>query len=74
MEEGGADTSCYSFAIAELYIIIACLFRRYELELYDTVRERDIDVVRDCFLGEASLESPGVRVKVVGVSGGVIAK
>ena len=60
--------------MSELYIIIACLFRRYELELYDTIRERDIDVVRDCFLGETSLESPGVHVKVIGVSGGVLAR
>ena len=63
-----------SFALSELYIIIACLFRRYELELYDTIRERDIDVVRDCFLGEASLDSPGVHVKVVGASGGELAQ
>lgn len=52
-----------SFALAELYIIIACLFRRFDLELYDTIRERDIDVVRDCFIGEVAPNSVGVRIK-----------
>ena len=52
-----------SFALAELYIIIACLFRRFDLELYDTIRERDIDVARDCFIGEVPPGSVGVRIK-----------
>ena len=42
--------------------MIACLFRRFELQLYDTVRERDIDVRRDCFLGQPSPASRGVHV------------
>ena len=54
-----------SFALAELYIIIACLFRRFDLELYDTIRERDIDFARDCLVGMPSPESVGVRIKVV---------
>jgi hypothetical protein len=53
-----------SLALTELYIVIACLFRRFDLELYDTIRERDIDIVRDCFIGEPSPQSKGVRVKV----------
>ncbi len=53
-----------SLAQSELYIVLACLFRRFNLELHETVRERDIDGVRDCFTGEPSLESPGVRVKL----------
>lgn len=48
--------------MAELYIVIACLFRRFNLDLYDTTRVRDIDVVRDCFIGESSPQSVGVRV------------
>lgn len=52
-----------SFALAELYIVIACLFHRFDLQLHDTIRERDIDFVRDCFIGEPSPKSVGVRVK-----------
>ncbi|KAK6585195.1 hypothetical protein PZA11_001922 [Diplocarpon coronariae] len=54
-------------AYAELYMALAMTIRRFDLELYDTVYERDIKVVRDCFLGEAGKNSLGVRVKVVGV-------
>ena len=52
-----------SLALAELYIIIACLFRRFDLQLHDTIRERDVDAVRDCFIGETSPKSLGIRVK-----------
>ncbi|CAL3965293.1 unnamed protein product [Diplocarpon coronariae] len=51
-------------AYAELYMALAMTIRRFDLELYDTVYERDIKVVRDCFLGEAGKNSLGVRVKV----------
>lgn len=54
-----------NFALAELYTVIACLFRRFDLELHDTTRERDIDYARDCFIGEPSPESVGVRIKAV---------
>ena len=43
---------------------MACLFRRFNLELHETIRERDVDGVRDCFAIEPSLESRGVRVKL----------
>ena len=43
---------------------MACVFRRLDLELHDTIRERDVDGVRDCFGVEPSLESLGVRVKL----------
>ncbi|KAL8732133.1 MAG: hypothetical protein Q9181_004048 [Wetmoreana brouardii] len=52
-----------NFALAELQIILASLFHKFDLELYETLRERDIDVARDCFIGEPSPESLGVRVK-----------
>lgn len=54
-----------SFANAEMYIALATLFLQFDLELFETYRERDIDYVRDCFLAEASRESQGIRVKVV---------
>ncbi|KAL8908998.1 MAG: hypothetical protein Q9207_000449 [Kuettlingeria erythrocarpa] len=53
----------HSFALAEIHIVIACLFRRFDLALYDTIRERDIDAVRDCFIGEPAPGSLGVRVR-----------
>lgn len=50
--------------MAEIYIVLATIFRRFDLELHDTFRERDIEVVRDSFLGEPSLAAKGVRVKL----------
>ncbi|KAL8690059.1 MAG: hypothetical protein Q9218_004412 [Villophora microphyllina] len=55
------------FAWAELQVAFATIFRRFDLELYDTTKERDIDYVGDCHLGEHHPESVGVRVKVVGM-------
>ncbi|KAH7305262.1 putative flavonoid 3-hydroxylase [Stachybotrys elegans] len=52
-----------NLALAELYITTASIFRRLQLELHETYKERDIDIVRDCFIGEVSPESKGVRVK-----------
>ncbi|KAI0190903.1 cytochrome P450 [Xylaria flabelliformis] len=51
-----------NFAYTEIYIALACIFRRLALELYETYRERDIDIVRDCFIGETSLSTQGIRV------------
>lgn len=56
-----------SLAYAEIYTALAMTVRRFEFELVDTVYDRDIKVVRDCFLGEPSLEGRGVTVKVVGL-------
>lgn len=33
------------------------------MELHDTIRERDVDITRDCFIGETSQETKGVRIK-----------
>ncbi|KAL8738347.1 MAG: hypothetical protein Q9181_000857 [Wetmoreana brouardii] len=49
------------FAWAELNMAFATLFRRFNLELYDTTKERDVDFVGDCFLGEHNPDSPGIR-------------
>ena len=48
-----------------MYLALAILFRRLSFELYDTTRERDIDLSKDYFVGETKKESRGVRVKVV---------
>jgi hypothetical protein len=41
------------------------LVRRFECQLYDVVRERDIDVHRDCFLGEPRKDTKRVRLLVM---------
>jgi cytochrome P450 len=52
-------------AYAELYLALTVLIRRFEFRLYDTVRERDVDAVRDCFVGETHPASQGIRVEIV---------
>lgn len=64
---GGRMCIGVNLALTELYIIIACLFRRFDFDLHDTIRERDIDVWSDLFVGEPSPESLGVRVKGIPV-------
>lgn len=44
---------------------LATIVARFDLELFDTVWERDVQYTRDCFLGESGLSSRGVRVKVL---------
>ena len=53
----------HSLALAELYITIASVFRRQQLTLHDTTWERDVHIIRDCFIGEPSPDSVGVRIK-----------
>lgn len=53
-----------NLAWAELYLASANVFKRFDFELMDVVRERDINIVRDCFVGFPSTESKGVRVRV----------
>lgn len=53
-----------NLASAELVLTIACLFRRFRFELYDTT-EKDVEVTWDGFSAGFSSESNGVRIKVV---------
>lgn len=53
-----------NLAYAQLYIVLASVLRRFDLSLHDVVYERDVEAVRDCFIGEPQLNSPGVRVTV----------
>lgn len=55
------------FAWAELNMALATIFRRFDLQLYETTKERDVDYVGDCFLGLHHPDSLGVRVKVIGL-------
>lgn len=57
-----------NLAMAELYVVLGTMFRKFDFELYHTTRERDVDVVRDCFVGEPCRDSVGVRVKVSSIS------
>ncbi|UQC77065.1 cytochrome P450 [Colletotrichum lupini] len=54
-----------NLAWAEMYVALAKVLRRFDLELYDVIRERDIDHYRDCFLGEPRDDKKGVRVKIL---------
>ena len=55
-----------NLAYAEMYLTLAAVFRKFgrQMELFDTDRERDVDVTRDFFIGHPSLESKGVRVAI----------
>ena len=55
-----------SLAYANIYHVLSALFRRFDLELVDTIRERDVDMARDHFVGKPVKESKGVRVRIVG--------
>ena len=56
-----------NLAFAELYLTLACMFRRLgpRMELYDTDRARDVDPTLDYFIPAPSLDSKGVRVRLV---------
>lgn len=62
-----------NFARQEVFIILATIMRKYDLyrgqegptlELYDTERARDIDVVRDMIIPFPARGSHGLRVRV----------
>ena len=55
-----------SLAFANIYHVLSALFRRFDLELVDTIRERDVDMARDKFISKPVKESKGVCVRVVG--------
>jgi cytochrome P450 len=57
-----------NLAWAEMYLMLAKLIRRFDFELFDVVRERDIDHHRDCFLGEPRDDTKGVRFRVMGMA------
>ncbi|KAL6866099.1 hypothetical protein ACO1O0_002199 [Amphichorda felina] len=52
-----------NLAWAELYIVLACVLRRRDFAIHDTIRQRDIETVRDCFIGEVDPSSLGIRIK-----------
>jgi cytochrome P450 len=54
-----------NLAWAEMYLVLASIFRRYDFDLSEVVRERDIDIVRDCITGAPALDSKGIIVRVL---------
>lgn len=55
-----------NLATSELYIGLAMLWRRYRMEVFDTVEERDVLTSHDCFIGMTDLNSEGIKVRIVG--------
>jgi cytochrome P450 len=55
----------YNFATTMMLMTLAGVFRRFELELVDTIYERDVKIVRDCFIGEVDPKTKGVKIRVV---------
>ena len=60
------NRSCIGINIAysEMYLIAAALVTRFDMQLHDFNQKRDLDTVRDAFIGLPSKESRGVRVKI----------
>ena len=44
---------------------LARVLRSFEMEPYETTKERDIETTNDCFIGMTDLKSVGIRVKVL---------
>jgi cytochrome P450 len=50
-----------NLATAEIYLTLATVFRRYNMELYETT-ERDAEIVHDFFIPHGHQDSKGVRI------------
>ena len=67
-----------NLAYQEMYFVLASIFRKYDLydenaedkgptlQLYDTVRERDIDMAAELAVPSPEVGSEGLRIKVMG--------
>lgn len=58
-------TRTHSLAYAELYLTAATIFRRFEMELFETT-SADVQMAHDFFVGVPSLDSKGVRGVITG--------
>jgi cytochrome P450 len=61
--KGSRQCAGINLARAELYIALAQVFRRFDLELFETDRS-DVDIKHDFFVPHPKLDSKGVRVLV----------
>ena len=59
-----------NLAYAELYLTLAIIMSRFDLENFETTAENDIKIDRDFFVGIPKPTSKGVRAKVVGIRTG----
>ena len=48
-----------------MYHCIAALIVRFDMEIVDTLRSRDVDLVRDHFVAKPVRGSKSVRVRIV---------
>ena len=53
-----------NLARAELYMILATVFREFDLDVSMVERKRDVDVKHDYILAAQGDESPGILVRV----------
>lgn len=60
---GGRSCAGINLAYAELYLTVAALVGRFDMELFDFDRARDLDVVRDKFIGLPSREARPIRFR-----------
>lgn len=60
---GGRSCAGINLAYAELYLTVAALVSRFDMELFDFDRARDLDVVRDKFIGMPSKEARSIRFR-----------
>lgn len=56
-----ADWMQHIWAYAEIYVTLATIFRRFDLELYETTRE-DVDPAFQFMVPSLRLDSKGMRV------------
>lgn len=56
-----------NLAWAELYLIVATIFRRFNFDVTSVVRERDVDVAADMIMGVSAPDSHGIIVKVLAI-------
>jgi cytochrome P450 len=59
--KGSRNCVGQNLAMSEIFMVLGNVFRRYDMELYETT-EKEITVVQDCFVPFAYPESKGVRV------------
>lgn len=66
---GRGSRNCQGQEIAWVLIRngIAAIFRRFNLDLHGIDHDRDIKFISDCFFGERSASSKGIRVRITGI-------
>lgn len=59
-------TVAFSLAYAEMFLTIAAIFRKFDVDLFETTID-DIAIERDFFVAAPKLNSKGVRAIVKGL-------